>query len=117
MIDRARRGDDTRDDMLGQLNGISGYAAGATLNENGLAPLELDRVLDRDKRRQASERQGCGVDVGERSRFGAENGRLLGDFLLIGTIASAGQHAEYGVADLEIINAGPERAHDAGEVA
>src|SRR5262249_28967645 len=35
VVGRARRGDDTGAEMLGQLNGISGHAAGTALNENG----------------------------------------------------------------------------------
>ena len=58
-----------------------------------------------DERRQARERQGRGIDVGERARLGAENRGLLRDFLLVGAIASARQYAEYGVANLEIADA------------
>src|SRR5262249_6166388 len=40
MVGRARRGDDAGADMLCQLNGVSGHAAGAALYENGLATLQ-----------------------------------------------------------------------------
>ena len=46
-VGRAGGRDDARADMLGELDGEARNAAGAALDEDGLAALELERVLDR----------------------------------------------------------------------
>lgn len=51
VVDRARGGDDTGTNMLGELDGKSGDATGAALNENGFAVVQLDRILDCNERR------------------------------------------------------------------
>ena len=50
-------------DVLSELDGDAGHAAGPALNEDCLAGLEVKGVLDRDQRGKAGNRQSSGLDV------------------------------------------------------
>ena len=63
MVLGARRGDDAGAEMLGERDGEAGDAAGAALDEDGLAALQLQGLLERDRRREAGERDGGGLHV------------------------------------------------------
>src|SRR5262249_9137614 len=109
----AGRGDDTGTDMFAQLDGKTRHTAGPALDENGLATLELERILDGDQRCQANEGEGRGLDVGESMRLAAKNGGFFRNFFGVGAIAPCRQYAEYGVANPEVGNACAKRRDDA----
>ena len=103
--------------MLGELHGKARNAAGAALDQNRLAGFDLRHVFDAGERGDA--------DEAERRRFGmAERIRLLGeevsldrDLLGIGAFDALVEHAEHGIADFEIGDAGADLAHHAGKIA
>ena len=110
-------GDDAGADVLGELHGEVRNAAGAALDQDGLAGLELDGVLDRHERGEAGEREGRGVGVGDVVGFLRDDRGVDRDLLGVGAFLAHGAHAEHVIADLEVANAFAERAHDAREVA
>ncbi len=103
-------------DMLRKLNGEARDAAGAALNEDRLAALELERVLDRDDRGEADERQRGGIDVRECGRFLGDDGRADRDLFAIGALTPGIEHAEHVVADLYVSNPVPHRRDRAGKI-
>src|SRR5262245_21516768 len=111
------RGDDVGADMFGELDGKARHSTGAALDENGLATLELERILDGDECRQANEREGRGLDVGESVRLAAKNSGFFRNFLGVGAIAPCRQYAKHGVANPEVGNPRAKRRDDAREVA
>src|SRR5262245_10192947 len=99
--------------MFAQLDGKARHTAGPALDENGLATLELERILDGHQRCQANECEGGGLDVGEGAGLAAKNGGFFRNLLGVGAIASCRQYAEYGVANPEVGNACAKRRDDA----
>ena len=102
--------------MLRKLDGEARHAAGTALDQDGLARLELQAVLDRAHGGEAGQRDRRGVDVAQRRRFLRHDGAADGDLLAVGAVAAGLQHAEHRVADPEVGDAGAERADRAGEV-
>ena len=63
MVGGARGGDHAGAEMFGELDGKARDAAGAALDQDGLARLQLERVFDGANRRQSGKRQRRGIDM------------------------------------------------------
>ena len=96
-------------DMPGELDGEARDAARAALDEDRLAGLQLQRVLDRADRGQAGEGECRGVDMRQAGRLLGDDGGADRDLLGISAVAAALEDAEHLVADLEIGNARAQR--------
>ena len=103
--------------MLGKLDGEAGDAARAALDQDRLAALELERVVDRIDRGEAGERERRGVDMREARGLLRHHLGLDRDLLGVGALLPGRQHREDLVADLEIGHALAQRRNRAGEVA
>ena len=101
--------------MLGELNGEAGDAAGAALNQDRLAALELQRVFHRIHRSEAGQRQGGGVHVRQTVRLLGDDRGLDRELFAIGAFPPGIEHAKYRVADGEI-DAAAGGADHAGKV-
>ena len=88
--------------MLGELHGKSGDAAGATLDQNGLARFEVRRIFDGRERGEADEPERGSFGMAERSGLLGDDRGLDGDLFRIGAFDALVGHAEYGIADFEI---------------
>ena len=108
--------DDARADVLGELDGVARDAAGAALDQDRLAALELERVLDRVQRGQADQRQRRGVHVRQAVGLLRDDRGLDRDLLGVGALLARRQHAEHRIADLEVGDALAQRADGAGEI-
>ena len=91
-------------------------AARPALDQDRLAGLELQRVLDRTQGGQADERERRRVDMRHPGRLLGHDGRADGDLLAVGAVAAGLQHAEHLVADLEVLHTGADGADHAGEI-
>ena len=96
--------------MLGELHGKSGDAAGAALDQNGLAGFEMRGVFDGGERGEADEPERRGFGMAQRSRLLGDDRRLDGDLFRVGAFDALVGHAEHGIADFEIGDARAERA-------
>src|SRR5262245_21008902 len=117
MIGRAGDGNHAGADMLGELDREAGNAAGAALNENPLAGLELECLLDGADRGEAGQRHGGGDLVRHGVGLLGHQCGLDRELLGIGAIAAEREHAEDGIAHAQIGHAVTDRADHAGEIA
>src|SRR3984957_6278850 len=108
-------GDDARADVLGELDREARDAAGAALDQDGLAALQRERVLDREEGGEAGERERRGVDMRQRVGLLGDDGRLDGELFRIGAFLADVEHAEHRVAHLQI-RARADRRDHAGEI-
>ncbi len=102
--------------MLRQLDGDAGDTAGPTLDQDGLAALQLRRVLHRHQRRQARQRQGGRLAMAEPCRLPGDDRRRDRNLLGVGAFAALQGDAEHGVADSEIGHTGAAGRDHAGEI-
>ena len=112
----AAGGDDAGADIFGELNGETGNAAGAALDQDRLAALQFQRVFDRIDRGQSGKRQRRGVDMRKPLRLLGDEGGRDCDLLAIGAFLAGAEHAEHRVAHLQI-GAVADRADNAGKIA
>ncbi len=117
MIAGAGRGVNRGAEMLGDLDGKAGDAAGAALDQDGLAGLELRGVLDAGERGDADEAERRSFGVAQRSGLLGDDRGFDREFLGVAAFDALLSHAEHVVADGEIGHAGAERADHAGEIA
>ena len=103
--------------MLGELNRKTGNAAGPTLDQDFLAGLELQRVLDGNQRSESGECQRRLIDVRDAVGFAGDDRCLDRDLLAIGALLADIAHTEYRIAPAEIGHALADMADEAGKVA
>src|SRR5580704_11011269 len=101
-IRSAAGGDHASAEIFGELDGETGNTAGAALDQDGLAALKFQRVLDRIDRGQPGQRQRRGIDMRKPVRFLGDEGRRDCDLFAIGAFLAGAEHAEHRIADLEI---------------
>ncbi len=114
MVRRAGSGDDARADVPGERDGEAGNAAGAALDEDRLAALQLQRLLDGDDRRETDQRDGGRLHMAQ--LLGPAGDDQLADRNLLRISALSGNlaHAKHLVARLEVASAS---GNHAGEIA
>ena len=109
--------DHARADVLGELDGEGRDTARPALDQDGLAGLELQRVLDGADRREAGQRHRRGVDMRQRRRLLGDDVGANSDLLAVGSVAAGLEHAEHLVADLEVAHAFTDGADFARKIA
>ena len=117
VVGSTRRRDHPRADMLGGLDRKSRHAAGAAMDQDRLALLQLQRVLDRDQRRQPDQRERRRIHVGYAVRLPGEYRCCRRDLLAVRPLLIPWQHAEHRVTDLEVRDALTDSADQTGDVA
>ena len=85
--------------MLGQLDGEARHPAGAALDQDRFAGLQLQRVLDRTERGETGERQSRGLDMRQAAGLLRDDGGADGDLLGIGPFPAHLQNTEHFIAD------------------
>ena len=80
MVRSARGGDDTRPDVLRELDRKARDAAGTALDQDRLAARELERVLDRDQGGQTGQRKRSAFRMRQRAGFLATIAALIAIF-------------------------------------
>ncbi len=102
--------------MLGELNSEAGDPARAALDQDRLARLEFQRVLDGTERSEPGERQRGRVDVRHGVGLLGDDCGLGRDFLGISAILARLANAERRVPNLEIGDPLGDGADHAGEI-
>src|SRR2546425_4590555 len=116
VVRRARGRDDARAEMPGERDGEAPDAAGTAVDEDRLARFQLERVLDRDERREAGEPDRRALRVGQARWLPREDLLPDRDLLCVGAFVRYFAHAEHRVADLEVLRPLAERGHYARKV-
>src|SRR5918993_1634021 len=115
-VPRAAGADHTRADVLGELDSKGGDTPCPALDQDGLAALQLQRVLNCADRRETGQRHRRGIDMRQAGRLLADNGRTDGELLTVGAVAAGLEDAEHLVADLEVAHAVTDGADVAREI-
>ena len=105
-----------RTDMLGELDREARHAAGAALDQDLLAALQFQRRFDGGDCGQAGQRHRGGVNMGEAVRLPGDDRGCYRDLFGVGALPSGFEHAEHGVADFQVIDAGAQRGDRSGKV-
>src|SRR5690349_23304577 len=103
--------------MPGEGDREAGDAARAALDEDRLALLQLERVLERDHCGESGKRHGGALDMGEGSGLARDDRLPDGDVLGVGAFLRYFADGEDLVAHLEVARAFAERRDDAGKIA
>ena len=104
-------------DMLGEPDGETGDPAGTALDQDPLARLQVEGVLDRDHRRETDQRERCGIHMGEIVGLARDQRRLHRDLLGVGAFLPHRADAEHRIAWRELVHALSERRDRAGKIA
>src|SRR5438477_4100996 len=116
VVRRARGRDDARAEEPREREREAPDAARATVDEDRLARFQLERVLDRDERREAGEPDRRALHVGQARGLPREDLLPDRDSLGVGAFARYFAHAEHRVAELEVLRPLAERGHHARKV-
>jgi len=113
VVRRARGRDDARAEEPREREREAPDAARAAVDEDRLARFQLERVLDRDERREAGEPDRRALRVGQARGLPREDLLPDRDLFGVGAFARNLAHAEHRVADLEVLRPLAERGHHA----
>ena len=102
MIAGARRRDDPGADVLGELDRKPGDPAGAAVDEDGFAGLEVCGVFECPDRSEARQRHRGGLGMSEEVGFFGDDRGLDRDFFGVAALDTGITHAEHLIADREI---------------
>ncbi len=86
------------------------------MDQDGLAALQFQRVLQRVDRGQPGERQRRGIDMRQPVRLLADDRGRDRNLFAIGALAAGGDHAEHRIADFQIVHVCAGARHHAGKI-
>src|SRR5262245_19811760 len=117
MVCRTRGRDHASTDMLGKLDGKARDTPRPALDQDGLAALQLQRILDRTQGREAGEGERGSVVMGQVARLLGNDRSLHGDLLRVGALLTSFADAEDCIANREILDAFAYGADHPGKIA
>src|SRR5947199_10171975 len=100
MVARARGRNDACAKMPGERNGEAAYAASAALDQDRLAALELQRLLEGDDRREPGERNRCRLHVAQALWLVRDDRLADGDLFRVAAFARHLADAEHRITGL-----------------
>ncbi len=95
LVRRARRRDHASSDCLAKLDGKTGDAARPTLDQDRLATLEFQRILNRTQGREAGKRQSGGIDMGQIAWLLGDDSSFDSNLFRVGALLSCFANTEH----------------------
>ena len=114
MVRRARGGNNAGAEVLCERDGEAAHPARAALDQDRLAALQFQRVLEGHQRGEPGQRHRCALHVAQLLRLAGDDRLADGDLFGVRAFARHLADAEHRIAGLEVARA---LDHDAGEVA